>query len=1184
MLLCCNLTMGSPYYHYHLFIILILFLGAMDHVIPMEISLDSQVVPHVEGVEGDQASIPCGLHPDDPKDKVTLILWYKDGSKDPIYSYDTRRTVYPSESHHVKDSLLKDRVQFRPSLSRSVPHRFILQNLRVSDTGRYSCRVDFMMAQSSTRAAYLKVVAPVSSLVIKDHQGRDAPPVLQPIPEGGTLNVTCIATGGRPAPKVTWWVNNAEVDDGWVVTGPGVVSNNLVITPLDRAHSHAQLTCKALTSPVAIRTVNATIDMHLRPTKVKISGGAVNGWVRAKDALDLTCTATGSRPQPVITWYKGAHLVKTENTARKEVSAVGGVSHARIRVDRKDNGARVSCRAVNPAIRDHMMQDTIKLNVTYRPEVEIRMGVTPEGHVVKEGTDFILTCHVDANPQPNGIVFTHEGRTLRQEVSSGVMISGSHLAISKVTRDQAGAYGCRATNQQGTGESKPLNITVLFAPVCADSRDVWADPGNQVTATCRVIASPPVESFSWVWRTSSYSHRVSSTQVEKMGLSSTVTFSVPRDNITEAGPKQLLGSLQCWAQNNVGRQAEPCTVAVRRPAPPAAPVNCTLKEIGRKEVLVSCAPGDESSMPQTYRLQILEQSTRKIYINETSSVPRFQVRGLTAGKEYMVYVSSHTPYGRSPYRLVEAFTFKTAENRKENEEAMEWETIAMFAGAGAGAVLVILVLVCVVRLKMNKSSEHKCSRRTDSEETTKEKDIVGPKVVKPTPAKAETQPFEPKEEIKIVKEPEPILTSKISPPLQPIIKQPSTSSPPLQPIIKANGRSEKSNITQGRTVLFVEPPKKHSGILLNKNEVPPRNTYDPVYPGRSRLSMKGTNGEVPHMELPRDIHRKLPRDLPRNLSQDVPHLAYPRLRDRSYSSGMYHGREGDYHDPPPMGRRPPLMREHSISRDPREPIMRTDPPMRRYRNSMEDPFGGGDLRSQQFLSSSSTALSQEPGFHPPPRGPRRSGSGHSKHLPPREARMAARDPNMMRDPHISSRDPRLLRDPQHPSRDPHLPPREKMSMQDRHLAQRAGGHILAFPPRTIKREYDHIPPCSPPFHPPSIMKKSPSVSAYVGHHYDDSPAVRQEHIAYRSLPRPSRRGEREALYKYSSLDRRFDLPFSGSLPRPEPRFASDEAIHQRHYNSGSPHHRFADEKNYHLYHDKEKKQDGMVDEIDESFV
>lgn len=54
-----------------------------------------------------------------------------------------------------------------------------------------------MLAQSTTRAAQLRVVAPVELLIITDGMGHPVPPVLPPIPEGGTLNITCTARGGK---------------------------------------------------------------------------------------------------------------------------------------------------------------------------------------------------------------------------------------------------------------------------------------------------------------------------------------------------------------------------------------------------------------------------------------------------------------------------------------------------------------------------------------------------------------------------------------------------------------------------------------------------------------------------------------------------------------------------------------------------------------------------------------------------------------------------------------------------------------------------------------------------------------------------------------------------------------------------------------------------------------------------
>lgn len=52
---------------------------------PVSVSPLPAVSVTVEGVEGDTAAVPCDLFPSDPKDRVNLILWYKDEDKDPIY-------------------------------------------------------------------------------------------------------------------------------------------------------------------------------------------------------------------------------------------------------------------------------------------------------------------------------------------------------------------------------------------------------------------------------------------------------------------------------------------------------------------------------------------------------------------------------------------------------------------------------------------------------------------------------------------------------------------------------------------------------------------------------------------------------------------------------------------------------------------------------------------------------------------------------------------------------------------------------------------------------------------------------------------------------------------------------------------------------------------------------------------
>ncbi|KAF7391103.1 hypothetical protein HZH66_009583 [Vespula vulgaris] len=47
-----------------------------DHPVPME---------SIQGVAGQRAILPCNIQPREPNDAVTMVLWFKKDSGDPLY-------------------------------------------------------------------------------------------------------------------------------------------------------------------------------------------------------------------------------------------------------------------------------------------------------------------------------------------------------------------------------------------------------------------------------------------------------------------------------------------------------------------------------------------------------------------------------------------------------------------------------------------------------------------------------------------------------------------------------------------------------------------------------------------------------------------------------------------------------------------------------------------------------------------------------------------------------------------------------------------------------------------------------------------------------------------------------------------------------------------------------------------
>lgn len=77
---------------------------------------------------------------------------------------------------------------------------------------------------------------PPTQLVILDHMGAThTDGAIGPYREGISINITCLSSGGVPAPRVSWWREHALLDDTFQVLPDGSVRNVLHVPRLSRA-------------------------------------------------------------------------------------------------------------------------------------------------------------------------------------------------------------------------------------------------------------------------------------------------------------------------------------------------------------------------------------------------------------------------------------------------------------------------------------------------------------------------------------------------------------------------------------------------------------------------------------------------------------------------------------------------------------------------------------------------------------------------------------------------------------------------------------------------------------------------------------------------------------------------------------------------------------------------------------
>ena len=132
---------------------------------------------------GETALLPCDISNNNPGDRVTLLLWYKEdlsalskGMGSPIYRIDARtnKDIKIGQSSvpildWVNEELLgKNRVSFDTQLS---PASLKIRNVSESDAGLYRCRVDFTTSQTRTERLNLRVIMRPSRPRIFDDSG-----------------------------------------------------------------------------------------------------------------------------------------------------------------------------------------------------------------------------------------------------------------------------------------------------------------------------------------------------------------------------------------------------------------------------------------------------------------------------------------------------------------------------------------------------------------------------------------------------------------------------------------------------------------------------------------------------------------------------------------------------------------------------------------------------------------------------------------------------------------------------------------------------------------------------------------------------------------------------------------------------------------------------------------------------
>ncbi|CAL1282679.1 unnamed protein product [Larinioides sclopetarius] len=664
----------------------------------------------MHAVIGTTVSLPCNLSPPSPDDSFSLVLWYRLDLPNPIYTLDARSATAPGDATHFANKVLGGRARFNISTQRPSAASLTLENVQEDDAGEYRCRVDFRRGRTLSWLVKLNVIVPTNSLVIKDKDNKTLSGTIGPYKEGSSLTLVCESQGGRPLPSVSWRRVRAEIPDQFSEPDPekGVVRTEMVIDILKREDLLTEITCQAsntnLTAPI---TTSVKLDISLNPTEVQIT--TPNRPCSAGERIEVVCVSKGSRPPAKISWWKDGKDLK--RYATEEILDDVTTSKLFFTPSSDDNEKTLICRAENPVNADSALEDQWVLNVYYAPIVSVSLTASQQNELIREGSDVHLECNIQANPPAADVRWRFHSKAIPHDPSKGMLLRNNTLIIQNVQKAHRGRYRCLASNLEGESISDEVLLRVQFAPMCASNQKTTYGIAKheEANVSCAVEADPPEVAFRW-----SFNNTVSETidilSYSSDGASRSVARYIPRTRLD-------YGALYCFAKNAVGIMKEPCIFTIIPTGPPEPVQNCSVTNTTLTTLTLSCDPGDDGGLPQTFHLEVYSMLAEQLIMNlSTMDSPMFIADKLSASSSYLLVSYASNAKGRSMSVALTAHTQLAKEQRTSDGQPVTISTVLVVLMGTVGA-LVLLAIIIIFIMKARGDKRGKNEDKASEEKT-----------------------------------------------------------------------------------------------------------------------------------------------------------------------------------------------------------------------------------------------------------------------------------------------------------------------------------------------------------------------------------------------------------------------------------------------------------------------------------
>ncbi|XP_047510163.1 neural cell adhesion molecule 2-like isoform X1 [Pieris napi] len=588
----------------------------------------------VKAVLGENAELPCNVTAVNEDDNLNILAWYRDGSSTAFYSSrDLRGGSGNVMSPSPRYRLLTSEEEGLDTLE--------ILTIIPSDAGIYHCHADFSKSPTRKSHVLLVVIEPPQKLwiihengtrVATANAGSNTSRNIGPYYIGDTIDLICVAFGGKPQPRLSWWSEQQLLKNTSTVLSELRVRSDLHFGPLSREHHGRIFTCFAQnndeTPPLSI---DISIDMYLPPELVSIHVGdkdsVFGGRARAGEVLTMECRVFFARPLPTVTWrINESKLTTPEQNTIVEPTQQRLVNEIRLNVTPEFDESRITCCV--PAYRrdseDYICALAQHLSVQYRPVVNIEViGETVENDTLSivKGSNVSMNCSFEANPAVFRMIWFHKDDILSESTDEEVSPT-QKLDLVSVSEDESGEYACSVTNDEGFTYSKPVVIDVVYPPYCEDESVVEYGVASEecINITCKVKANPPPTAYRWLL--------VSEVEGTKLHTNQSQTLETDDDTLMYQRPNCTTTLVYCWGLNSVKSSdllQTKCTFLVTDETVPQPPSNCEAIKDMQGDITVTCRAGHNGGLPQKFKFIVTAADSEEQLVSIINQEPKFMI-------------------------------------------------------------------------------------------------------------------------------------------------------------------------------------------------------------------------------------------------------------------------------------------------------------------------------------------------------------------------------------------------------------------------------------------------------------------------------------------------------------------------------------------------------------------------------